>query len=67
MTGIPRIAIEETAVNDMVLVLDAVVPSDAELRLVAQLLFQDDAPPGAPAPPHASPPRAKLPAGSLLR
>ncbi len=67
MTGVPRIAIEESAVNDMMVMLDAVVPNGAELRLVFQLLFEEDAAPQPAAPPRAAAPRATLPAGSLLR
>lgn len=79
----PRIAIEESAVNDMILLLDAVLPNDEVARALedpaslytryrAELrIFRQYLIPEPPAPPRAESPGAGVPtellAGSILR
>ncbi len=83
MTGVPRIAIEESAVNDIILLLDAVVPNDEVARALedpaslytryrAELrIFRQYLVPEPPAASRAEPSGADVPAellsGSILR
>jgi hypothetical protein len=67
VSGTPRIAIERSAVNDLVMVLEETVPSEAELRLVMQLLIAGETTAQPPARAPGVRRRARLPAGSLLR
>jgi hypothetical protein len=63
----PRVAIERNAVNDVVIVLEETVPSDAELRLMLQLLTARETAAQPPMRPRRPRRGARLPAGSLLR